>query len=75
MENTLNSVIEQITEERTASQRLQASMLQSAIQLAVFGNLEEGSFSEEILEQLHRFNRMVLLDLPNSFLENNYAQH
>ena len=74
LENTLNSVIEQITEERTASQRLQASMLQSAIQLAVFGNLEEGSFSEEILEQLHRFNRMVLLDLPNSFLENNYAQ-
>lgn len=74
LENTLNSVIEQITEERTASQRLQASMLQSAIQLAVFGNLEEGSFSEEILEQLHHFNRMVLLDLPNSFLENNYAQ-
>lgn len=74
LENTLNAVIEQITEERTATQRLQASMLQSAIQLAVFGNLEEGSFSEEILEQLRHFDRMVLLDLPNSFLENNYAQ-
>lgn len=74
LESTLNAVIEQITEERTATQRLQASMLQSAIQLAVFGNLEEGSFSEEILEQLHHFQRMVLLDLPNSFLENNYAQ-
>ena len=53
--------IEQITEERTATQRLQASMLQSAIQMAVFGNLEEGSFSEDILEQLHHFHRMVLL--------------
>lgn len=72
LEKTLHSVIEQITEERTTNQRLQSSMLLSAIQLSIYGNMKPEDFSQEVLRQLKKFRRMVLLDFPASFLENNY---
>lgn len=74
LENTLNAVIGQITEERSASRLYQASMLQSALQLSIYGSMDPASLSEDLRTQLQSFRRMVLLNFPGAFLEKGYSR-
>ena len=74
LENTLNAAIEQITEKRTVNRLYQTSMLQSALQLSVYGSLNAEALSEELRTQLGSFRRMILLDMPGAYLEKGYAK-
>ena len=74
LENTLNAAIGQITEKRTVNRLYQTSMLQSALQLSVYGSLNAEALSEELRTQLGSFRRMLLLDMPGAYLEKGYAK-
>ena len=74
LESTLRSVTEQLEEERSVNERLQTSMLQSAVQFSIYGTLNPDSFDNEILEQLKDFKRLILLEFPVGFLEKNYSE-
>ena len=74
LENTLNAVVEQITEARTVNRLYQTSMLQSALQLSVYGSLNPDALSEDLRAQLGSFQRMILLELPGAYLEKGYAK-
>lgn len=74
LENTLNAAVEQITEERTVNRLYQTSMLQSALQLSVYGSLSADALSEDLRAQIGTFCCMVLLDLPGAYLEKGYAR-
>lgn len=74
LENTLNAAIEQITEKRTVNRLYQTSMLQSALQLSIYGSLNAEALSEELRTQLGSFRRMILLDMPGAYLEKGYAK-
>lgn len=74
LESTLRSVTEQLEEERSVTERLQTSMLQSAVQFSIYGTLNPDSFDNEILEQLKDFKRLILLEFPVGFLEKNYSE-
>ena len=73
LEHALRSVMEQLEEERSTNQRMQTSMLQLAIQSAIYGTLNPDSFPPDTVDRLSRFRRLVLIDFSSGFLENHYA--
>ncbi len=73
LENTLSSIIQQIEEEASVNKQIQQSMLQSAIQFSIYGNLNKKDFNKDIINELSKFKRMMLLEFPANFLESNYT--
>ncbi|MDD6032166.1 MAG: response regulator [Oscillospiraceae bacterium] len=74
LETTLRSLLDQLEEERTADRRRKSSMLQYALQCAIYGSFTPEAFEPGMADRLQEFRRMVLLDFPGSYLEKNYAR-
>ena len=73
---TLTSMIHQLDQEQNQKERLsiqQSFLLQHGLQQAISGTLDISQADPYILEQIPSFQFMVLLDFPDSFLENNYS--
>lgn len=75
LERILQQLIRQLDEEQDSRRLLDKQhsfLLQYSLQLSISGNFDAQKADPYILEQLSRFQAMVLLQFNDSFLEDNY---
>lgn len=77
LSDTIHKLTRELHDEREIKiqlERQQSFLLQYVLQLAISGKFDTELADEFVETQLSMFQHMVLIDFPDSFLENNYSR-